>query len=56
MMVIIRKCPKTGEVKSLFLPITEAQMSDWVRGIPVNRAFPSLSAKEKTFIKIGLYE
>ncbi len=53
-MEIVRRCPFTGKVKKMDLPITEGQISRWESGVLIQDAFPNLDADQREFIKTGI--
>lgn len=53
-MLIIRICPVSGELKSLEIPVTQTQISDWESGTLIQNAMPNLSADEREFIMTGM--
>jgi len=53
-MKITRKSPVTGNIHTLDLPVTNAQLAAWARGTKTKEAFPNLSADEREFIRNGI--
>jgi len=44
----------TGIERTLDLPITEAQLSEWEAGTLIQKAMPELSADEREFVMTGV--
>lgn len=53
-MKIERTCPITGEVKTMDIPVTQAQLNTWRSGTLIQHAMPNLSADEREFILTGI--
>ena len=53
-MKITRTSMFTGIERTLDLPITEAQLSDWASGTLIQEAMPQLSADEREFVMTGV--
>ena len=53
-MIITRKSVFTGITRSIDLPVTEAQVEEYNRGVYIQNAFPNLTAGEREFIKSGV--
>jgi hypothetical protein len=53
-MIITRKSAFTGITRSIDLPVTEAQVEEYNRGVYIQNAFPNLTAGEREFIKSGV--
>ena len=54
MVLITKKSPISGNVNSLDLPITEAQILLWQSGALIQEAFPHLSADQREFLLSGI--
>jgi hypothetical protein len=52
-MIITRKSPLTGEVNTMEIDVTEAQIQAWKDGTLIQVAMPHLSAVEREFIMTG---
>ena len=53
-MLIKRVHPVTQVLHEREIPVTEAQMQDWLGGTLIQNAMPNLSADALEFIKTGL--
>lgn len=53
-MKITRTSRLTGNTTVMDLPITKAQLSDWVDGSLIQDVMPQLSAEEREFIMTGI--
>jgi len=53
-MKITRTSMFTGVERTLDLPITEDQLSDWTAGTLIQEAMPQLSADEREFVMTGV--
>jgi hypothetical protein len=53
-MEITRRCPFSGLVTTLHLPITEEQYTAWQNGMLSQNAFPKLNTDEREFIQTGI--
>jgi hypothetical protein len=53
-MIITRPSPFTGEIRSLDLPITEAQYDAWRSGVLIQKAMPNLTESQREFILTGM--
>ena len=53
-MKITRTSMFTGIERTLDLPITEAQLSEWEAGTLIQKAMPELSADEREFVMTGV--
>ena len=53
-MKITRTSMFSGIERTLDLPITEAQLSDWTNGTLIQKAMPELTADEREFIMTGV--
>lgn len=53
-MKITRTSMFTGVERTLDLPITEAQLSDWTKGTLIQNAMPELTADEREFVMTGV--
>ena len=53
-MKITRTSKFSGIERTLDLPITEAQLSDWTNGTLIQKAMPELTADEREFIMTGV--
>jgi len=53
-MKITRTSRLTGNTTVMDLPITKAQLSDWVDGSLIQDVMPHLSAEEREFIMTGI--
>lgn len=52
---ITRTSAFTGKTRTLWLPVTEAQLEAYYQGgVLLQNAFPNLSAGEREFIKTGV--
>lgn len=54
MVLVNRICPFCGEKMALW--VKEDELAAWERGVPVQKAFPDLSAEEREFIISGICE
>lgn len=54
MVFITRICPFCGEKMGLW--VDREQLTTWAGGVPVQKAFPDLSAEEREFIISGICE
>ena len=52
-MQITRKSPLTGEVNTMEINVTAAQISAWENGELAQSAFPNASPSEREFIMSG---
>ena len=53
-MKITRTSMFSGVERTLDLPITEAQLSDWKAGTLIQKAMPQLSADDREFVMTGV--
>ena len=53
-MKITRTSMFSGIERTLDLPITEAQLSDWTNGTLIQTAMPELTADEREFVMTGV--
>ena len=53
-MKITRTSMFSGIERTLDLPITEAQLSDWTNGTLIQKAMPELTADEREFVMTGV--
>ena len=53
-MKITRTSMFSGIERTLDLPITEAQLTDWKGGTLIQKAMPQLSADEREFVMTGV--
>ena len=53
-MEITRTSMFTGKIRTLDLPVTQAQIELWEGGTKVQDAFPHLSPDEREFIMTGV--
>jgi hypothetical protein len=54
-MIITNKSKVSGKVRSMDLPVTEAQLNRYNTGrVTLQDCFPNLSADEREFIKSGI--
>ena len=53
-MKITRTSMFSGVERTLDLPITEAQLSDWKAGTLIQNAMPELTADEREFVMTGV--
>jgi hypothetical protein len=53
-MLIQRKSPFTGIVRTKDLPVTREQLDRWRAGELIQTVFPHLSAGDREFIKTGI--
>jgi hypothetical protein len=55
-MLIMRKSLISGIVRTRDIPVTPVQMRRYEFGMPVQNAFPQLSADDREFIFTGIVE
>jgi hypothetical protein len=55
-MLITRKSILSGVVRTRDLPVSAVQMLRYECGLPVQNAFPQLSADDREFIFTGIVE
>ena len=53
-MKITRTNPLNGEVNTLNIEVTDAQIQAYAAGALIQNAFPNLSADDREFIKTGI--
>ena len=53
-MKITRTNPLNGEVNTLNIEVTDAQIEAYAAGALIQNAFPNLSADDREFIKTGI--
>ena len=53
-MKITRTNPFNGEVNTLNIEVTDAQIEAYAAGALIQNAFPNLSADDREFIKTGI--
>ena len=53
-MKITRTNPLNGEVNTLNIEVTDAQIAAYAAGALIQNAFPNLSASDREFIKTGI--
>jgi len=53
-MIVTRRSPLTGVIRTRSLPITDQQLVNWEGGMLAQDAFPQLSADEREFIMTGI--
>lgn len=58
MILLERKCPFTGVVNTMELPLTHGEydraMNLWEDGALIQNAFPTLNAEQREFVKTGI--
>jgi hypothetical protein len=58
MFLLERKCPFTGTVNAMELPMTQREyfhgVTAWLKGALIQVAFPTLNAEQREFIKTGI--
>jgi hypothetical protein len=58
MLLLERKCPFSGTLNTMELPLTEWEysegMSVWEDGALIQNAFPTLNAEQREFVKTGI--
>jgi hypothetical protein len=58
MFLLERKCPFTGTVNAMELPMTQREyfhgVTAWLKGALIQNAFPMLNADQREFIKTGI--
>ena len=58
MLLVERKCPFTGALNTMELPITVSEydrgMNLWEDGALIQNAFPTLNAEQREFVKTGI--
>lgn len=55
-MLITRRSPFSGDVNTLDIPCTEAQLMLWEHGALIQNAMPNLTAGQREFIMTGITE
>tara|TARA_Y100000592_G_C5475349_1_gene321960 strand:- start:808 stop:1155 length:348 start_codon:yes stop_codon:yes gene_type:complete len=55
-MLIKRKDPFTGQVNSLELNVTQAQLDEWKSGAFIQDVMPDLTPSEREFIMTGIWD
>lgn len=53
-MLITRISPFSGKCNVRDIPVTEAQMQDWLNGALIQNAMPDVSAEDREFIITGI--
>jgi hypothetical protein len=53
-MLITRTNPFNGEVNTLNIEVTDAQIEAYAAGALIQDAFPNLNADDREFIKTGI--
>ena len=53
-MMIVRKCPYTGEEREMNIAVTHEQLDAWRGGELIQNAMPNLTPDEREFIKTGI--
>ena len=53
-MLITRTNPFNGEVNTLNIEVTDAQIEAYAAGALIQNAFPNLSVDDREFIKTGI--
>ena len=53
-MQFTRTSPLTGEENTMDLPVSQEQLTQWQRGVPIQTAMPHLSPDEREFIISGM--
>jgi hypothetical protein len=53
-MLITRKSQFSGTVRTLDIPVTEAQMAAWQNGMLIQAAMPDLTQSQREFLKTGI--
>jgi hypothetical protein len=53
-MLITRTNPFNGEVNTLNIEVTDAQIEAYAAGASIQDAFPNLNADDREFIKTGI--
>jgi hypothetical protein len=53
-MIINMVSDLTGNVGSMDINVTQAQLSDWYDGVLIQDAMPHLTPEEREFIKTGI--
>ena len=53
-MKITRTNPLNGEVNTLNIEVTDAQIAAYAAGALIQNAFPNLSVDDREFIKTGI--
>jgi len=58
MITVERKCPFTGQMNEMALPITQweydAGVEAWQNGAYIQDAMPTLNAEQREFVKTGI--
>ena len=54
MTIITRKSQLSGEINSMELDVTQAQLNRWQDGQLIQDAFPHLNVEEREFIQTGI--
>ena len=54
MTTITRKSQLSGEINSMELDVTQAQLNRWQGGELIQDVFPHLNAEEREFIQTGI--
>lgn len=58
MILVERKCPFTGALNTMQLPMTAAEynraIAKWEGGTLIQNAFPTLNAGQREFVKTGI--
>jgi len=53
-MLVERKSVLDGKLYVMDIPITEAQLADWLAGTPIQRAAPDLAPDLREFLISGI--
>ena len=53
-MEVTRKSIVSGKIRTLNLPITNEQYNAWMKGFPIQKVMPHLSADDCEFLKTGI--
>lgn len=58
MIIVARKCPFTGKLNTMELPMTNREfdraLAKWDNGALIQHAFPMLTADQREFVKSGI--
>lgn len=52
-MQVTRRSPRTGELNTRDIPITDEQMTRWQMGTMIQDAMPNVSAEDREFLMSG---
>lgn len=53
-MLITKRSPFSGDLHTMEIPVTEAQIKAWEGGMLIQRAMPNLTPDQREFLMTGI--